>query len=540
MEETELEAKEIKESFLIKKTKRILFVFLITLFVTQISFFIHAMSQSTDNWAIIFTKDNDAANAIRLSQVSDWVTNNRYYNYGNLYFRISNTISKINPFIKIDGTNVFSEQSDQTHHFILMLVSFLSMLGISFLISYILTNSKTKFLISSIIINSIFMSITYWIAKVLGVHPDLLLCFFVSLSIYYTAKYISLKDDKILYFSGILWGLTLAIKLSALFYMPTLLLLFINKPFKQDNIIKALKFFALIGLTFFIIGFPQNFEFNKIYEFVKYQSAFSIAPTMESFNEWWFLLYRQYIPFLPFIFIIALFLSSKNNIKMNKIELIKLFMISFIPFAFFLQRNITSPHEHYTLPVVAGLLIFTSILFINLKEYFSEQKKLDLDKNSLSISLIFTFLTVLILKLSPNVTNALLVKDLECRDESREVYKIVKTYQSQKLKTHVDPYVPFSQALGFVRNNWFKEMSDIAPNNADVLVLSKKYYIRFLGEETHYLKQDTNRFNEVKKFYQAFYNKKLVKDVYNQQWEKVAEYSCGFEIWLRRNNLTSQ
>lgn len=53
-------------------------------------------------------------------------------------------------------------------------------------------------------------------------------------------------------------------------------------------------------------------------------------------------------------------------IKMSKNEILKLFVIAFVPFLFFLQRNINSPHEHYTLPVVAGLLIFTSI-FLSFK-----------------------------------------------------------------------------------------------------------------------------------------------------------------------------
>lgn len=139
----------------------------------------------------------------------------------------------------------------------------------------------------------------------------MLLCFFVSLSIYCTAKYISSKDNKLLFFSAIMWGLTLAIKLSALFYMPMLLILFI-KPFNQENIIKAIKFFSIITVTFFVIGFPQNFEFINIYEFVKYQSGFSIAPTMDSFNEWWFLLYKT-ICYIPSIYIFNKYILSDKT-----------------------------------------------------------------------------------------------------------------------------------------------------------------------------------------------------------------------------------
>lgn len=92
-----IDVKNDSLSFFKQKYKSFIFFILVGLFFTQIGFFINAVSQNVDNWAIIFSKDNDAANGIRLSQVSDWVTNNKYYNYGNLYFRISHTLYKLKP-----------------------------------------------------------------------------------------------------------------------------------------------------------------------------------------------------------------------------------------------------------------------------------------------------------------------------------------------------------------------------------------------------------------------------------------------------------
>ena len=56
---------------------------------------------------------------------------------------------------------------------------------------------------------------------------------------------------------------------------------------------------------------------------------------------------------------------------------------------------------------------------------------------------------------------------------------MIKSFQINKLKIHVDPYVPFNQQLGCIRNNWFKTFDDIFPIQADILVLSKKYYSRY-------------------------------------------------------------
>ena len=558
-----MELKKDNQTFFTNYSHLIFFV-LLCLFSLQLAFFTNSISKSVDNWAIVFSRDNDAANGIRLAQISDWTTDNHYYNYGNLYFRIAHTFQKLDPSISINDINRFSEDSDKSHHFTLMFISMLSFYGISALISYLFTNSKNNFLISMIILNSIFMSNNYWISKVFGVHPDLLLCFLISLSVFFTAKYLVSKENnvqnsslinfqadisqgiieedlsktrfitnKYMIVSAISWGLALAVKLSALFYLPVLFIVFLL-PFKKSDVPEVIKFFIILFAIFFIVDFPQNFKFISMYEFIKYQSAFSLPATFESISEFLVLLYRQYVSFLPALFFICIFLSDRNNFKLKRNSLIKLLCISLIPFVFLLQRNITSPHEHYPLPIVSGLLIFTAIALINLKYYFIENRGANLNFKGYIPLTIFLFIAVISLKFLPNASSKILESDLKCREEARSIYSLEKKYQLAKLKTHVDPYVPFDQSLGFVRNNWFKTMADIAPGNADILILSKNYYSRYLAKEaSHYIKQDTKNFDQIKKFYEVFSNKNITTDIHNQKWQKLQEDQCGWEIWAR-------
>lgn len=563
MEEFESINEKIKD----KLISKIMFGILSIFFLAQLSFFTNAISQTVEIWPIVYSKDNDAANGIRLSQFSDWTVDNKYYNYGNLYFRLSKTISNLNPLNKKDLPNYqFSEESDKVHHFSLMLISLFSLYGISFLISFLVTKNINQILVSMLLINTIFISNKYWIIKVFGVHPDILLCFFVGLGLFLSIKLLDIfnKDttlieginnsnqvnekyenkNLIIFSTGFIWGLAVSVKLSALFFLPSLILLFL--PLKKEYIsikfIDTLKFFLFLLLGYFLSGFPQNFEFMNLYSFIKYQSAYSIAPTIKSFNEWWFLLYSQYTPFLPFIFLIVAFFSDRTTKEFKIGNILKIISISFIPFCFLLQRNITSPHEHYSLPMVAALFISTTYLLIHIKNYLIKKDLIHLNINS-NIFVFFTLiLSVFISKYIPNEVAKSYDESQICKSEASNLYNMVKSFQLNKLKVHVDPYVPFNQEIGYVRNNWFKTFDDIAPNNADVLVFSKKYYSRYTiaKEATHYIKQDTKDFDKVKAFYDLFDKKNEVEDKYGQKWKKIFYDNCGWEIWERANLLKSQ
>ena len=243
----------------LKKTvvEKALFLILIIVFLIQFSFFTNAISQTVEIWPIVYSKDNDAANGIKLSQKSNWSASNNFFVYGNLYFRISNTLSKINPLDKsyIDNYQ-FSEDSDKIHHFSLMIISLFSIYGMSFLLSFLITKDINKILVSIILINTIFMSNKYWVSKIFGVHPDLLLCFFSSLGIFFSIKFLSFLDqnnieimkikNNFLILSAISWGLALSVKPSALFFIPALFVLFL--PLKkieiQKRIIDYIKFLS--------------------------------------------------------------------------------------------------------------------------------------------------------------------------------------------------------------------------------------------------------------------------------------------------------
>lgn len=540
---------EYSENMKNNNISKVLFFTLVIVFLTQFSFFTNAISQTVEIWPIIYSKDNDAANGIRVSQVSDWGANNNFYAYGNLYFRLSNTLSKINPIDKSYSNNYrFSEESDKNHHFSLMYISLISIYGISFLISFFITKNINQILISMILINTIFMTNKYWMSKVFGVHPDLLLCFFVCLGVFLSIKllyYLNQKDtfnnsnkNMIIILLGFAWGLALSVKLSTLFFLPALVLLFLplKKGEIKERLFDSIKFFIIFFITYFISGFPQNFDFISLYNFMKYQSTFSIAPTTESFNEWWELLYRQSIIFLPFIFFLVTFFSEKKNDILKLSNIVKIFIIAFIPFCVLLSRNITSPHEHYTLPIVIAFIIFTIHLLINLKSYLIEKELINLKINSNIFVSITLVISILIMKYIPNAVSKEYEENLVCKQESKNLYNRIKIFQINKLKTHVDPYVPFNQQLGWVKNNWFKTFDDIIPNEADVLVLSKKYYSRYTlsNEASHYIKQDTKNFDKIKDFYTLFDNKNKVKDKYNQEWEKTFSDNCGWEIWERK------
>ncbi len=533
-ENIQVNPRESLKSFLRKKTGVILTFISLILICIQFSYFTYAVSKHVDNWAIIYSFDNDAANGIRVAQRSGWLNNNQYYNYGNLYFRVARTIERFNPFTTSEQ-NYFSAVSEESFHFTLMMISLFCLFGLSFLLSSILSRNYPYRLLCMFIINIAFMKTDIWVEYVLKVHPDFLLCLMAGISVFLSKKYLEEKKEYYFYLTAVSWGLTLGIKLFTVFYLPALALMFFPG-FKKENLVKAIKFYCIIGATYLIIGFPQSFEFVQTIKFLIYQSSFSVSPTRESFIEWWQLLGNQI--YLPLLAIIVLALLFRNNtdetIFLKKGNLIRLFIISFFPFVMLLERKVTSPYHHYTLPVVTTLLIFFAFFITKVFSEIPQKSK----KNSESVIAMIALLTGIFFMTGTSLAiPGELNKLLNCREEARNIYKMTTHFQQKKLIVQADPYVPFSPELGFVQSSWFRTFNDLRPGNAHVLVLNRNFYKRYITgtEPSHYVQQDVSDWKPIRKFYLSFYNQKEVTDIYNQKWVKIESDNCGWEIWILKN-----
>ncbi len=492
----------------------------------------YSISQNVDSWPIINASDNDGAKAIRVSENSFWLKNNGFYPYGNLYFNLAQTIALFDPFSAGPRLAMRSLASDKGHHFALMLVSLCSLYGIAYVIASILAGSTIYRLLSTFILIGIFIKSEYWTTWVFRAHPDMLFSFIAALALYLTIRYMITKSDSLYYLSSVTWGLALATKLTSIFYMPLLIILFIP-PVNKTGIITAFRYYTVILASYLLAGFPQNFAFWQHLGFLKIQSGLSVAPTSGSVTEMLQTLISQSAPILAAIIILRMiigFFDKRENEVVKPLVFLKAGGLVLFPLAALLSQKILTVHEHYTLPIAACLFVLAAFLMINVTQRMSVMVPSPRHGKTVLVSLILV--SVLLFRLSPNTVSTVLAAQTEGRAEARAFVKELAFYQTMNLKILADPYVPWDENQGKINESFFRTLEDIRPGRADILVLSRSYYGRYLeNPPSLYVQKDIPNWKDVCKFYAIFAHRDRAVDPFGSRWIKVNENSRGWEIW---------
>ncbi len=510
----------------------IIIIILSLLIFSQFCSLTYTISLNADSWPIINARDNDAANAIRVSENSFWLKNNGFYPYGNIYFNMAQTVALFDPLSTGLQFNMRSLASDKGHHFALMLVSLCSLYGIASVIAFALAKSLEYRLLSIFVLVGVFIKNEYWTTYIFRAHPDMLFSFFVALAVYLTVQYMIRKSDSLYYASSIAWGLALATKLTVIFFMPMLIILFIPT-LDKANLLKSFRYYSIILLSYLLAGFPQNLAIWRHLSFLKTQSGLSVTPTIGSAVETLQVLINQSVSVLAAVIIMRLiiaFFDKREPGEIYPLVFLKTGGLILIPLAALLSQRILTGHEHYTLPIAASLFVLAAFLATYLAQNLSPaaHSPARAQKGMIGLMLI----SVLFFRLSPNAVPTVLALQTEGREDARAFVMELARYQREHLTIIADPYVPWDENQGNVKESFFRTVEDIGPGKADLLVLSSSYYRRYLeNPPSLYVQKDIPNWRDVCKFYAIFAHKDRAVDPYGNTWMKVYEHPRGWEIW---------
>ncbi len=498
----------------------------------QFSYITYSISMNAESWPIINTFDNDGANSVRVAERSSWLMINDWYPYGNLYYNIAHTIQKFNPLTSGGDVSMKSPISDKGHHFALMIVSLISLYGISYIISDIIAHTFVYKLLSMFVLNAVFIKNEHWMTWVFRAHPDLLMCFFIALSTYLTVKYMLVESDLYRNLSSVAWGLALATKMTAVIFLPMLLILFMP-PVSKLNLLKSLKYYAMILVSYLVIGFPQNFVFWHHIGFLMDQSVYSISPTVGSVGGWITALAKQGIWLILAIVILKIILCFIENEKYDiadRTTMIKASLLVVFPLGFLISRHVVTPHDHYMLPVASSLFVLVAF-FSNALSRVLHAKESWVNHRWKPV-VVLIIVVMLFFRFTPNSVANFLPGEADKRSDAKAFLTEVVRYQKENLKIHADPYVPWDESLGNISASYYRTIEDIRPGNAHVLVLSKSFYSRYLTDPpSDYVLRDAPNWREIRKFYELYADKEHTVDPYNQRWNKVFSSRHGWEIW---------
>ncbi len=510
----------------------IIIIILTLIIFSQFCSLTYSISQNAESWPIINARDNDGAKAIRVSENSFWLKNNGFYPYGNLYFNLAQTIALFDPLSSSPRFDIHSLASDKGHHFALMLVSLCSLYGIAYVIASVLARSTAYRMLSMFVLIGVFIKSEYWTTWVFRAHPDMLFSFFVALALYLTIRYMITKNDSLYYLSSVTWGLALATKLTSIFYMPMLIFLFIP-PVNKTGMTTAFRYYTVILVSYLLVGFPQNFAFWQHLGFLKIQSGLSVAPTVGSVIEMLQTLINQSASITAAVIILQLiigFFEEREYETAKPLVFLKAAGLALFPLAALLSQRILTAHDHYTLPIAACLFVLAAFLIKNLAQKMSALVPRPRHGKMVLVSLVLV--SVLFFRLTPNAVSTVLAVQTEGRADAHAFIKELAYYQKMNLKILADPYVPWDENQGQVSQSFFRTLEDIRPGKADILVLSRSYYGRYLeNPPSLYVQKDIPNWRDVCKFYAFFAHKDRAVDPYGSRWIKVYESPWGWEIW---------
>ncbi len=500
--------------------------------------FVPLISGFMDHRSIVEAHDNDAGKMVEVGGNSRWYNDNQFRYYGPLYFRLANTLHSVAPTFSGKYVTDSREAQEESVHFYLMLISLIGIYLLAGSCSYLLSSRWDLRFLSTLFLVPLFLKHDVWIQYVLIAHPDFLLTGLSALSVLLTVQMIQKNfSDKSIHWAGYAWGATLCTKLSVLFFMPGIGLIFyiFSKDFKETYT-RAKSFTFRAVALYLILGFPQNFDiFGSLRKLIRL-SEFSSGFTWSSFVDWWGYIGTQSFYGLIVIVVISLLLSERVPIKLSIKKSLAVFIALNIGLLLLTSRTIELSHTYYGLPFIAALLVSTVFVLQNFRfGYFVERFHSQIFV-SLFLFVIFMMGASFDLFSFPKAA-ALQRQNLTCRNYHREIYDKTNAWLKEDQKMISTPYTPVPlYDEDKVQVHWEMNFEKLIESKVNLLIFNRSYYARYTDTEspTKYVLITNPEWKKTQDFYLAFYKKENANIENSGEWKKIynAE-NCSIEIWQR-------
>jgi hypothetical protein len=503
----------------------------LALFGAQFIHLTYWVAQEADSQPILAAIDNDAGNAINVAARSRWYNDNHYVPYGPLYFRLANTLTAILTPMSEPGGLAAADAQGKAVSFALLAISEFALFGLALVLSLALTGSFTwmTVLTAPLFVWTLLSSGT-WQNLLLQAHPDYLLSLFAGAAAACTYRlWLAPEDRNLFRVTAWLWGLALAVKMSAALFLPFLLgsLLY---PHFQVGRRRMPAFVGHMAVAYFAAGFPQSLNVLQTIKFLLYQSQYSRPPSWTSVTEWLTTWRDQgLVPLSVTAVLLVAFLWNSRRGPAHTQVLVKSVILGLGPLVLLLlQAIISNPHDYYLMPVIAAQL---ALLIQNAKT-LRHPAISDWRTGAAVVTLSLIFFVAF--GLVPAGLNATLAERLKCRPEARAMYDQVAHYDGKGLNIFADPYVPTPPKSSHIRSSWQANKNYIIENHFQILALKANYYDRFFNAElAAYVSVDVPDPGASRDFYALFHNADLVHDSQIGSWQRVYRDACTGEIWQK-------
>ncbi len=495
--------------------------------VGQLTFMIGHLQQASNHRGIVAAFDDDAAAAIDKAVITRFYNQVTNHYYGPVYNRLAHVVASLSPN-EVGGNDLSKmEAMEKSHHFILMLISYFSLVFLSFLLVSSIVSDLSFRIMGTAFLSFLFLSNEVWLKFVFRAHPDHLFGLLVAVAtILFFQSVQNPENSRQFKIAALVWGFAAATKLTILFFLPAVLIL-VWFHWGRSSLKKIMNFFGWFYLAFFAIGFPASIQVDKNFHAMMNQSVFSGAPTVESILEWLGLYAHQMALPLLFLFFLAVLFGNKRSDSAKTTTIFILVM--HLPLALLFSRRIVSIHNYYLIPFVAVSLL-CSALFLNIRIQGLLSQRW---RPAFLIGL------VLVWKMSVGFTpvgiDGMMTLQTGKHSEIEKTFETVKDLQMQGYRFVVSPLFPFSYEYDSnVRMYWSGWDKALNSNSPDFLGFSNSFYSRFFDKSmAEYLESGSAFPSGDKAFFERFAGKNEATDPAGRRWSLLERSPSGLEIWKR-------
>lgn len=508
------------------------------------------IQQATDTQAIVMATNNDGGIAIDTSLKTELFNNNGFIAYGPSYFRAVRTLDM---FLHLGGfaqEPPTREQAERSMHFLLMLVSYFSLLGLCFVLSFILFELWPLRLLATIAFAGSFLRDENWSTMIFFPHPDLLLAFSVAVAVLMTWRsFIYPTSQKNFLLATAAWGFVGSVKMTVLLFAPVMALLLLPLPPHgrrwQYLWKRFLLVFGSVAVAYFAFGFPQSLDFVRVIGFLREQSHSMITGNQESLAKWLGLFWHQLRQPVLILLILSFAIPVRSSVPSFAFDWKKwgfFAAVCLIPIAYLMSRRVLSPYLWYPLPFIASIMVVLALASAHLSQKLELLWPVRIRKYrsyllySCGVFVILSYTRPAI----PEATHQAVQEQQTCRAQARVIEAKINAIAGGGGKILVDPYIPYARKYHDkeVRMAWEMSSDLIQPGETQMIALRRDYYSRYLPAEKDvanvaylYIKD----WNKTQGFYMLFYNHEDTVDPYGQKWKRTHTDDCFYELWELAN-----
>lgn len=490
------------------------------------------IAQSATTQSVVQATDNDAGNSIGVGLRTHLWNDNHWNPYGPVYYRLAAFIGYFTKDAFKDPSFNEAQSREKNRHFVLMLVSLISLFTAAFVIARFFTNDLFLQILSTVALTAAFLADPTWSVFIFRVHPDhtlvLTIAALTTMSLYWLSNR---QNEKWLQLSAIAWGVAASTKLSILLFGPALIVLFY--PWNR----KAIQMFlAYMFLAFFVVGFPQNFDIFGPLKFLKTQSRNVLPPDFNSIAGWASLFKEQLWRPLLVLFGIVLFSANAPFISWSKNRRLFFQAVCFltVPTLVLFSRKIISAHHYYPMPFVITLLFLAGLILQNLLRFewmnLHFHPFLQRPLGRITTLVLFAF----VIQPVPQEVHRVVAEQDQCRPEAAKVEEHISKASQQGHKVLVDPYVPYRPKDPHVREVWGTTLKHLEETGPQLIVLKNSYNRRYLSSDP-FQTEFLSDLEAIRDFYGLFFEKTSTVDPAGHRWTKIHEDACTWSVWQRGN-----